>query len=165
MRCMESIGSLSSTQHSATVSALRYYVDTPTLFNIHLNTLPSLRRFLKRHLPLVLCGFVTRSYTYVCLVCSTCGVCPAHFMLLDLLSVLLINCGIFGWRSRLMSTVPVSSCEYWDFVYRLYIFFLCTVHFEIYVVHSPTNTLFINLVKSFKFTLKYTIISRYYCVF
>jgi len=35
----------------------------------------------------------------------------------------------------------------------------CTVHFEIYVVHSPTNALFINLVKSFKFTLKYTIIS------
>jgi len=27
------------------------------------------------------------------------------------------------------------------------------------VVHSPTNALFINLVKSFKFTLKYTIIS------
>jgi hypothetical protein len=25
-----------------------------------------------------------------------------------------------------------------------------------YVVHSPTNTLFINLVKSFKFTLKYS---------
>jgi len=35
----------------------------------------------------------------------------------------------------------------------------CTVHFEIYVVRSPTNALFINLVKSFKFTLKYTIIS------
>jgi len=34
-----------------------------------------------------------------------------------------------------------------------------TVHFEIYVVHLPTNALFINLVKSFKFTLKYTIIS------
>jgi len=33
------------------------------------------------------------------------------------------------------------------------------VHFEIYVVHTPTNALFINLVKSFKFTLKYTIIS------
>jgi len=31
--------------------------------------------------------------------------------------------------------------------------------FHIYVVHSPTNALFINLVKSFKFTLKYTIIS------
>jgi len=29
----------------------------------------------------------------------------------------------------------------------------------VYPVHSPTNTLFINLVKSFKFTLKYTIIS------
>ena len=28
-----------------------------------------------------------------------------------------------------------------------------------YAVHSPTNALFINLVKSFKFTLKYTIIS------
>ena len=28
-----------------------------------------------------------------------------------------------------------------------------------YVVNSPTNALFINLVKSFKFTLKYTIIS------
>ena len=40
-------------------------------------------------------------------------------------------------------------------------FFLycCTVLFEIHVVHSPTNALFINLVKSFKFTLKYTIIS------
>jgi hypothetical protein len=38
-------------------------------------------------------------------------------------------------------------------------FFRYTVHFEIYAVHSPTNALFINLVKSFKFTLKYTIIS------
>ena len=35
----------------------------------------------------------------------------------------------------------------------------CTVQFEIYVVHTPTNVLFINLVKSFKFALKYTIIS------
>jgi len=34
-----------------------------------------------------------------------------------------------------------------------------TVYFEIYAVHTPTNALFINLVKSFKFTLKYTIIS------
>ena len=39
------------------------------------------------------------------------------------------------------------------------LFYRCTVHFEIYAVHSPTNALFINLVKSFKFTLKYTIIS------
>jgi len=38
-------------------------------------------------------------------------------------------------------------------------FYRSAVHFEIYVVHSPTNALFINLVKSFKFTLKYTIIS------
>jgi len=38
-------------------------------------------------------------------------------------------------------------------------FYRCTVRSEIYIVHSPTNALFINLVKSFKFTLKYTIIS------
>ena len=31
-----------------------------------------------------------------------------------------------------------------------------------YVVHIPTNALFINSVKSFKFTLKYTIISLLY---
>ena len=42
----------------------------------------------------------------------------------------------------------------------LYFFFYrCTVHFEIYVFHSPTNAILIKLVKSFKFTLKYTIIS------
>ena len=29
-------------------------------------------------------------------------------------------------------------------------FYLCTVHFKIYVVHPPTNALFINLVISFK---------------
>jgi len=34
-----------------------------------------------------------------------------------------------------------------------------TMHFEFYLAHSPTNALCINLVKSFKFTLKYTIIS------
>jgi len=38
-------------------------------------------------------------------------------------------------------------------------FYHCTVHLEIYVVHSPTNALLISFVKSFKFTLKYTIIS------
>jgi hypothetical protein len=37
-------------------------------------------------------------------------------------------------------------------------FYRRTMHFEIYVVHSTTNALFINLAKSFKFTLKYTII-------
>ena len=30
---------------------------------------------------------------------------------------------------------------------------------QIYVVYTPTNALFMNLVKSIKFTLKYTIIS------
>ena len=38
-------------------------------------------------------------------------------------------------------------------------FYRCTVHFEFHAVHTPTNALFINLVNSFKFTLKYTIIS------
>ena len=37
--------------------------------------------------------------------------------------------------------------------------FPAKMHKPIYVVHSPTNALFINLVKSFKFMLKYTIIS------
>jgi len=37
---------------------------------------------------------------------------------------------------------------------NVYNFYHSTVHFEIYVVHTPTNALFINLVKSFKFTLK-----------
>jgi len=42
---------------------------------------------------------------------------------------------------------------------RFLIFIFSPCIFEIYVVHTPTNALFINLVKSFKFTLKYTIIS------
>jgi len=48
----------------------------------------------------------------------------------------------------------VQFCK--QYVYR---FYRCTVHFEIYIVHTPNNALFIDLVKSFKFTLKYTIIS------
>ena len=36
-----------------------------------------------------------------------------------------------------------------DKVLRLYFFYRRTVHFEFYVVHTPTNSLFINLVKSF----------------
>ena len=43
-----------------------------------------------------------------------------------------------------------------DFIFN---FYLCTMHFEIYVFYTPTNALFINLVKSSKFTLKYAIIS------
>jgi len=41
-------------------------------------------------------------------------------------------------------------------------FYLCPVHFKIYVVHSPTNALFINLVKSNKFTLKHNNIAPTY---
>ena len=39
------------------------------------------------------------------------------------------------------------------------VYYRCTVHFEIYAVHTPTNALFINLVTSLKFTLNTTIIS------
>jgi len=35
----------------------------------------------------------------------------------------------------------------------------------VYAVHSPTNALFINLVKSFKFALNYTIKSLHFCLF
>jgi hypothetical protein len=35
-------------------------------------------------------------------------------------------------------------------------FYRCTVHPEIYTVHSPTNAPFIKLGKILKFTLKYT---------
>ena len=47
----------------------------------------------------------------------------------------------------------MSACHSACFIATLFNSFFnrCTVHFEIYVVHSPINTLFINLVKSFKF--------------
>jgi len=41
----------------------------------------------------------------------------------------------------------------------VFFFNRCTVPFEIYAVHTPTNAPFINLVKSSKFTLEYIIIS------
>jgi hypothetical protein len=43
-----------------------------------------------------------------------------------------------------------------------YIFFYpCTVHFDIYKVHTPTNALFIKLDTVFKFTLKTTLACSY----
>jgi len=54
---------------------------------------------------------------------------------------------ISGWTKNILTVE-----------FRIF-FYCCTVHFEIYTVHIPTNALFINLVKSFKFTLKYSIIS------
>ena len=48
----------------------------------------------------------------------------------------------------------VASVQFVVFFFNRWV-----VNFEIYVVHSPTIALFINLVKSFKFTLQYTIIS------
>ena len=62
------------------------------------------------------------------------------------------------------SAVSLASLAVLRFLFRtrrdIHIhFYRCTIHFEIYVVHTPTDALFINLVKSFKFALKYTIIS------
>ena len=56
---------------------------------------------------------------------------------------------------------PFSSSSYRKPLPIICFFYRCTVHFEIYVVHSPTNALFINLVKRFKFTLKYTLLLVY----
>jgi len=53
-----------------------------------------------------------------------------------------------------VTTVPNSF-----FFKGSFSFYRCAMHFEIYAVHTPTSALFINLVKSFKFTLKYTVIS------
>jgi len=40
-------------------------------------------------------------------------------------------------------------------------FYRCTVHFDIYKVHSPTNALFIKLDKVLNFTLKITLTCCY----
>ena len=62
---------------------------------------------------------------------------------------------IISIQSTLASTTE-AECKYKQNTLN---FYLCTVHFEIYVIHSPKNALFINYVKGFKCTLKYTIIS------
>jgi len=61
------------------------------------------------------------------------------------------------------TTAVPNGCLLWQRKYynklsERYVQFL-VLNVVVYVVHSPTNALFINLVKSFKFTLKYTIIS------
>jgi len=69
-------------------------------------------------------------------------------------------CFIFsGVRNLFFYTTSLYVCRLrnmrcWNKV--LHFFYRCTVHFEIYPVHSPTNALYINLVKTFKFTSKYT---------
>ena len=40
-------------------------------------------------------------------------------------------------------------------------FYFCTVRFDIYKVHTPTNALFIKLDKVLKFTLKITLTCSY----
>jgi hypothetical protein len=63
-----------------------------------------------------------------------------------------IPCYLLSRRPKYLTRHPIVECSHPNFC-------RFTVHFEIYVLHSPTNALFIKLVKSFKFTLKYTIIS------
>jgi len=63
----------------------------------------------------------------------------------------------FNWPLQLLIFYTVAVIL--PFQSRINNVYRSTVHFEIYSVHTPTNALFINLVRSFKFTLKYTIIS------
>jgi len=75
------------------------------------------------------------------------------------LSLTTINIDTGVYKTHINHSNPSGKYTYQLLEQKNTNFYLCTVHFEIYVVHSPTNALFINLVKSFKFTLKYTIIS------
>ena len=51
-------------------------------------------------------------------------------------------------------------CKRYERSIQVLLFFLffyrCTMHFDIYKVHTPTNALFIKLDKVLKFTLKIT---------
>jgi len=47
-----------------------------------------------------------------------------------------------------------------DFIYEFF-FYRCTVHFDIYKVHTPTNVLLIKFDKVLKFTLKVTLTCSY----
>jgi len=68
--------------------------------------------------------------------------------------------------SNNMDSINLNYCL-WQTVCKTYLFSSLKIasssslslHFEMYVVHTPTNALFISLVKSFKFTFKYTVIS------
>jgi len=59
------------------------------------------------------------------------------------------------WKVR-----KVQNRRYSNF-YLFYFFNLCTVYFDIYNVHTPTNALFIKLEKVLKFTLKITLTFSY----
>ena len=83
------------------------------------------------------------------------------------------SCGRSSRRRRVTSmTFSCSPSGYYaaDSLHSLYIYIYIYIYImylihsirdalKRYVVYSPTNALLINLVKSFKFTLKYTIIS------
>ena len=75
-----------------------------------------------------------------------------------------------GWSQNISSfTIPYCEAKLQDTRFKPlktklsgFFFYRCAVHSEIYVVHSATNTIFINLVKSFKFTKRCTIIALLY---
>ena len=48
-----------------------------------------------------------------------------------------------------------------NFVIFFFNFYRCTVHFDIYKVHTPTNALFIKLDKVLKFTFKIMLTCSY----
>ena len=111
----------------------------------------------------IVCGFVTPRFTQIGVInvemtnrnsFTLLGTTQVQYflpmMLLFLCTLLLTVVGLL--------CIVLLSCVYLCYLMCIF-FYRCTVHFEINVVHSPTNALFIKLVKSFKFTLKYTIIS------
>jgi len=66
------------------------------------------------------------------------------------------------------SSTPKWNNTHWkelnaNYTTNFYFLYRCTVHFDIYTVHTPTNTLFIKLDKVSKFTLKITLTCS--CVF
>ena len=81
--------------------------------------------------------------------------------LLDLLEGL-CSAELVGWRNSVQQKTEAVRFQVPSFFNLKKItlqdiakFLICCI----YPVHTPTNTLFINLVKSFKFTLKYTILT------
>ena len=106
---------------------------------------------------------------YAFLFCCTRATCTAHLNLLDLIPLVRLGSGVKIMKlfimqyphipCYLLSRRPKCLPQHSILEHSHPNFYRCTLHFEIYIVHSPTNALFINVVKRFTFILKYTIIS------
>jgi hypothetical protein len=64
------------------------------------------------------------------------------------------------WHILKLRVELAASRDGWQQqIQQIIFFYRCTMHFDIYRVHSPTNALFIKLEKTLKFTLKFTLSS------